>query len=79
MAIQTEESNCRRWTFGFYWMPCLYFTLLHMIFVGSIRYREPALLVLTIVGGVGTTVLWQKLFDCKKLTMPNVEHAALKN
>jgi Dolichyl-phosphate-mannose-protein mannosyltransferase len=34
-----------------YWIPCIYFTLLHMVFVGSIRYREPALLVLTIVAG----------------------------
>jgi hypothetical protein len=39
------------WRWGLYWLPCLYFTLLHMVFVGSIRYREPAILVLTIVAG----------------------------
>ncbi len=45
------EASC--WGGLFYWLPAVYFTLLHMIFVGSIRYREPAVLVLTIVAGAG--------------------------
>ena len=34
------------------WLPCLYFTLLHMVFVGSIRYREPAVYLLTVPAGI---------------------------
>jgi len=36
----------RGWFYAILWLPSLYFTLLHMVFVGSIRYREPALMVL---------------------------------
>jgi hypothetical protein len=43
----------RGWLLAICWMPCLYFTLLHMLFVGSIRYREPAIFVLIALAGVG--------------------------
>ncbi len=36
----------RGWPYVLCWLPAVYFTLLHMVFVSSIRYREPAMLAL---------------------------------
>ena len=46
-----------RWQIGVCFIPCLYFTLLHMVFVGSIRYREPAVFLLCTVAGCGLAFL----------------------
>src|SRR5262249_57023049 len=34
------------WPYVLAWLPAIYFTLLHVVFVSSIRYREPAMLAL---------------------------------
>lgn len=37
------------WPYALAWLPAVYLSLLHMVFVGSIRYREPAMLALTVL------------------------------
>ena len=37
------------WPLACCWLPAIYFTLLHTIFVSSIRYREPAMLPLMVL------------------------------
>jgi len=36
----------RGWPYRLCWLPAVYLTLLHMVFVSSIRYREPAMLAM---------------------------------
>jgi 4-amino-4-deoxy-L-arabinose transferase-like glycosyltransferase len=39
----------RGWPYALCWLPAIYLTLMHMIFVSSLRYREPAMLPLVIL------------------------------
>lgn len=40
------------------WLPALYLTLLHAVFVSSIRYREPAMLPLAVLASAVLTRAW---------------------
>ncbi len=47
--IGAARYTRRGWPYLLAWLPAIYLTLLHVIFVGSIRYREPAMLALTVL------------------------------
>jgi hypothetical protein len=39
----------RGWPYVLPWLPAVYFSLLNLFFLGSIRYREPAMLALIVL------------------------------
>lgn len=41
-------------------LPAVYITCLHVVFVSSIRYRQPALLPLAVLAAAGAEALWTK-------------------
>jgi hypothetical protein len=52
--------TARGWPYMVCWLPAIYFSLLHMIFVGSLRYREPAMIgLIVLAAGAWTTMEWK--------------------
>ncbi len=47
----------RGWPYVLCWLPAGYFTLLHVVFVSSIRYRQPAMLALMVLAA--GTIRWR--------------------
>ncbi len=53
----------RGWPYTLCLLPAVYFTCLHMVFVGSIRYRQPAMLPLIAIAAgalVGILDMWKR-------------------
>jgi 4-amino-4-deoxy-L-arabinose transferase-like glycosyltransferase len=48
-ALGLRRAMPLGWTGVLCWLPAVYFSLLHMVFVSSIRYRQPALLGLIVL------------------------------
>ena len=58
LAVWGAVHFCRQgWNFSLCLMPAIYFTCLHAVFIGSIRYRQPPMLSL-IVLAAGVIDMW---------------------
>lgn len=53
----------RGWEYVLCWLPAVYLTALHVIFVGSIRYREPAMFSLIVLAAGAATTRWRGSTD----------------
>ena len=53
VIIGTWRTVGRGWPYVLCWMPAVYLTMLHVVFVGSLRYREPAMLALLALAAGG--------------------------
>ena len=42
-------------------LPCVYLALLHMVFIGSVRYRQPGVLILCGLAGIGLSTWMNQL------------------
>jgi hypothetical protein len=60
-VVGAAQFGRRDFPYALCFLPAIYFSLLHMIFVGSIRYRQPAMFVLIVVAAGAMDWLIQRL------------------
>ncbi len=70
IAWTYRETAIRDWSIWICWIPCIYFTCLHMVFVGSIRYREPAVFALCALAGCAIARFIFKKHEIKTESKP---------
>ena len=58
----------RDWPFLLCTLPAVYFTLLHMIFVSSIRYRQPAMLTLIVLAAAFVIAWWDAVTAQRRMS-----------
>jgi len=67
LAILGSWAYRNHWhNFYLYFLPIPYFTLLHMVFVGSVRYRQPAIMAISVLAGMGIMWILQRLLENTK-------------
>ena len=55
--VGAYQAIGRGWPYVLCFLPALYLTMLHMIFIGSIRYREPAMLgMIVLAAGAAVSI-----------------------
>ncbi len=60
-TIGLFTASGRRLLIGLYVLPTVYFAALHLVFASSVRYRQPAILLLCIVAGIGAAWMLDRI------------------